>query len=141
GDAGRFGSAKSISSSNVIRVNVPTMNPQPVPPAPSPPCYTAALIAAALGLSKRAILHRLRATLATRAIIVQGQAADAWDMSALPVGLQEQLQSAAHRRGYRNAEQLLAGQQIWTPKIPLSRVSENHRQKAEWLKRAMIPAF
>src|SRR5947208_16955342 len=83
-----------------------------------PICYTAAQIAAALGISKRAILHRLRAAPATRALIVNGNAADAWDFSALPIGMQQQLQAEASRRGYRNPEYLLSRPTSWHSAVP-----------------------
>ena len=91
------------------------MNPVPQQPTVSadganttPPVYPAALIATALGRSKRAIWAALANVRPSGTVTNRGQAAGAWSFCALPVLMQRQIENAAQARGYRNAEAMLA---------------------------------
>src|ERR1043166_8393137 len=100
--------------------------------------YTAGRYVRALGVSHRSVLRRLQYSQPTRAVIVNGSAADAWSLADVPEGLRVQLNMHAARRGYRSAEQLIES----TPEKPKyapawGKATEVSREKAAKLKRAM----
>ena len=80
--------------------------------------YTAAQLAAALGVSKRGVLARLDAT-AAGVVMVRGQQAAGWPISALPEQWRSRLDDAATARQYRNAEAMLNAPPAppWQPEI------------------------
>ena len=108
----------------------------------SPAIYTAAQIAAALRVTKRGVLQALRNTPPDAAVIVMGNAADAWSFCSLPERLRGRLVIAAQRGGYRDPEHLLATPHNgWKPAVPLNQVSEANLDKAAKLMRALAPTF
>ena len=74
---------------------------------PSNLLYTAARIARALDKIPRSVRRELAGSPADGTVSVNGQSADAWSFSALPVSIQAELERAAQRGGFRNAHCLL----------------------------------
>ena len=114
------------------------MNPAPA----TPQLYTAARIAAALGQKRQAVRWHLREVAPSGKVLVNGVAADAWNVAALPAQIREPLAAAVKRRGYRDIEHLLSsppGQ--WQPKIPLAEVSLLDLDKAAKLMKALGPSL
>ncbi len=104
--------------------------------------FTASQIAAAVGLTKRAVLYALRHVPACGIDFVRGNKTPTWSYVALPDRLQERLRQKADLRGYRNAEALLAAPPaIWQPPIPLGELSQDCLNAAAALQRALKPVF
>mgnify|MGYP001582843297 CR=1 FL=1 len=102
--------------------------------------FTASQIAAALGISKRSVLFRLKHTPPSGKVLVAGNPADAWTFEALPPRCQQRLVDEAKRRGYRDAEQLLTvPASEWHPPIPLAEVAPRFFNRAVQLQRALRP--
>lgn len=105
-----------------------------------PPSFTAAQYAAALGISKRAILNALRHTPATSEGFANGQRAQLWSLASLPDRLRDELDAAARQRGCRNAAHFLAEPpEVWKPAVPLARLPAEAVDKAARLQRALRP--
>ncbi|MBI5818675.1 MAG: Mu transposase C-terminal domain-containing protein [Verrucomicrobia bacterium] len=88
--------------------------------------FTAAQIAAALGVSPQSIRQRLERMDATktREVIVRGQAATAWPVEALPADLQSKLAVLAERLKCRDITELLLNPpKRWQPEIPLADIA------------------
>lgn len=106
----------------------------------TPSQFTASQIAAALGISKRSVLFRLKHTPPTSKVLITGNPADAWTFAALPPRCQQHLADEARRRGYRDAEQLLtAPTSEWQPAIPLAEVAPRFFNRAVKLQKALRP--
>jgi len=61
--------------------------------------FTAAQIAAGLGVSARAVRLRLEGIPSTGAVRVQGGQSKTWPLEALPEGMRRELDGAARQRG------------------------------------------
>ena len=104
--------------------------------------YTAARLAAALGMSKRPLLRRLAGIEPAATVIVNGNAADAWAIAALPEDLRTRLGEVATRRGYRSVEAMLAAPaRRWEPAVPLSQAGAEAVARAARLKEALGPSL
>lgn len=105
--------------------------------------YPASAIAAALGLSKRAVLCALAdfpPTGTARTGNGGGIIAQAWCPASLPAPWQTQLADAARTRGFRDAAHLLSEPSPrWSPPVPLAEVSQASLDKAARLQRALRP--
>lgn len=73
--------------------------------------HTASELAAALGLTKRAILLQLGAAPASGSKTIRGQSARAWAFAALPAPLQVKLETAALAKGFPDAPAFLSREQ------------------------------
>lgn len=112
------------------------MNPSPAPK------FTAARVAAALGLSKRAVQLALAGTAPAGTATVGGNLAPAWVFSQLPESYRGRLVVAAQQRGFRDPVALLADSpEPWRPPVPLARLSPEAVAKARCLQRALVPVF
>ena len=93
-------------------------------------------------MSKRGMIYALRGISPASAVIVSGNAADAWPVCSLPTGLQERLGAVATRHNFRNAEQLLAEPpKIWQPRVALGETAPASVDKAVKLQKALAPAL
>ena len=106
--------------------------------------FPAARIAVAIGKSKRAIQQSLRSLKPTSCIVVRGQQADAWSINDLPARLVRQLDATAEKRGYSNAERLLADPpQRWEPVdrsgqvVQVGDIAQHHIKNAARLRAAL----
>jgi hypothetical protein len=106
----------------------------------SPTSFTAAQIAAALGMKRQAVAHHLRNVAPASVVIVRGNDAAAWEFCQLPAELQKRLGTEARRQGNRNAEALLSRPASrWQPTIPLERICDADIQAATRLRTALLP--
>lgn len=104
--------------------------------------FTAAQIAAALSISKRSVLRRLRGVTPAGAAIVYGQQASAWTVQSLPSEYRNRLERTASRQGYRDIEHMLSSPPTpWTPEVPLSEAQRSHVNKAAKLRKALQPSL
>lgn len=103
--------------------------------------FTAAQIARALGLTKRAVLAALRDATPAIPATVEGNRPAAWPLESLPLRFREGLARVAKQRGYGGAEHLLATppEQIWPPPgFPkLSEIAQHCLDKAAKAQRAL----
>ena len=108
----------------------------------APATFTAARIAAALGVKRQSVQWQLRDTAPSTKLMIAGQETCAWDFAALPDVLKARLATEAARRGVRTAEQLLAERvKEWEPPIPLAQIAQHCLDKAAKLQRAMAPSL
>lgn len=111
-----------------------------MPPAPS--TFTAAQIANALGVSKRAVALRLD-SLPAVAQAVAGGMAKTWTVDSLPADYREQLAALARQRGCHDAAHLLQAlsqadtKPEWKPPLPLAQVHPDFIAKARKLRDAL----
>jgi hypothetical protein len=117
------------------------------PPAPLPgtspagTAYTARELAAALGISKQAVHKALKDTPAT-VRLVDGNAANAWPLAALPAEWQAQLAALCERGGWRSVHHLLTQpSQGWEPPLPLRDCAPAAVEKAIQLRTALAGAL
>lgn len=107
--------------------------------------YTAARIAAALGRKRQSVARSLADVPADGRALVAGQAVPAWSIAALPVIMQKELEKEAERRGFRNAESLLAHKPApgaaWQSAVPLAACAQSALDKAVKLQRALARAL
>ncbi|HOY58733.1 MAG TPA: hypothetical protein PK640_11455, partial [Verrucomicrobiota bacterium] len=89
-------------------------------PGASELIFTAARIAAALRISKRAVLATLKGVKPASQKATPGGLADAWSLGQLPARYTEQLAAVARQAGHRDSLALLADPgQPWAPPVPL----------------------
>ncbi len=112
-------------------------------PTDFPTLHPASRIAAALGISKRAVTSTLADTPASGVALVGGRQAAGWAFSDLPQTLQDRLLSEARRRGgYRDVTHLLASPPArWEPPIPLGEIAAQAINRAAQLMRALAPVL
>lgn len=102
--------------------------------------FTAAQIAAALGIKRQAVQWHLRDVPQAGMRIVAGNEAAAWTVDQLPVSLRERLATMATQQRCRSVEALLSiTRQQWQPAIPLDKISDSHVQAAIKLRDALQP--
>ena len=102
--------------------------------------FSATRIASAIGRTPQAIRKMLAGTPATRIKIVNGAEAAAWSVASLPELLRSRLAEEAKRRGYRDAEAMLADRpKEWAPALPLDRIAEGDIDGARKLREALRP--
>lgn len=104
--------------------------------------YTAAQIAAALGITRQSAQGRLANVEPCGKTIAGGNPAAAWTFTALPETLRNDLLDVAKRRGYRDVSALLAAlDKPWQPCVPLNQCAPSAVQKAAQLCRAFAPTI
>lgn len=113
----------------------------------SPQHFTAAQLARALGMSKRAVLLALR-DVPGRSVPGQGGEARAWPLAVLPPQWCRAMAATAQRQCFRDAEHLLsAAPQPWLPcdrtgrVVPLAEVSDYYLTRAKEMRAALLPAL
>lgn len=113
----------------------PTSAKQKTELAPSQACrFTAAEIAAALGITKQAVRKALGNQSPCLLIKIKGQPTAAFSLAALPAQLLQRLTEVAHKRGCKNVAALLANPpKQFTAPIPFTRLSEGAQSEAmQW---------
>lgn len=113
----------------------------------APQSFTAAAIARALGISKRAVLQALGGVPSVP-LPVRGGEAKGWPLSALPPQWLVKLRTSAARQCFRDVEHLLsAAPQPWPPcartgrVVTLAEISDHYRARAAALCSALMPAL
>jgi hypothetical protein len=102
--------------------------------------FTAARIAACLGVSSQGVRKALQKTPATGARIVGGVEAAAWSVDSLPESLRKRMEEAAPARGYRDAAAMLAEPpKQWQPPLPLDKIADAHIEGARKLREVLRP--
>jgi hypothetical protein len=106
----------------------------------SPTAYPASRLAAALGLTKRAVLDALHAIQPVGQTTVGGNLASAWSVDQLPETYRTRLATVARKGAYRDVEALLASPpDRWPPTDfpPLKDVPAEHLTQAARLRDAL----
>ncbi len=81
-------------------------------------------------------------TPATGVQMVAGNEAATWRVHGLPQGLRNRLSEEAQRRGYRDADSLLAAPPTrWEPQLPLAAIAEPDIEAARKLREALRPSL
>ncbi len=100
--------------------------------------FIASQIARALGNKRQAVQRLLSGIAPSGQVMVSGNLADAWAITALPAPTRELLGKRAVSLGYRSAEQLLtASANQWEPRVPLAEVAQDCIDRAAKLQRAL----
>ena len=120
----------AISTAHLIT----TMSHQTVP---QPKCFTAAELAAALGISKRRVWKQIKQT-PSRTVIVRGNETAAWSVDELPESIRARLGAAARNKGETIAELLENSNRAWQPPMAIGDVEENYVQAACKLREALL---
>ena len=95
---------------------------------PESKSYTAAQLAAALGVTYRALKLRLADVLPAGVVTVRGQRTAAWNVVQLPEPMRNELYALAERRGYVSVDQLLADPPSrWQPRVPWHDVAQSFK--------------
>lgn len=117
------------------------------PPAPLPgnspagTAYTAKELAAALGISKQAVHKTLKDTPAT-VRLVDGNAANAWPLTALSAEWRTQLAELCERGGRRSVHHLITRpEEPWEAPLPLRECAPDALEKAMNLRAALAGAL
>jgi hypothetical protein len=106
----------------------------------NPQFFTAARIAAALGITPQAARKRLAATQPDGMQVVAGNEAAAWSVAALPAFVRADLEAEARKQSFRNVEAMLAAPRAqWEPAVPLNRICARDQDKACKLRKALLP--
>ena len=103
--------------------------------------FTAAQIANALHLSKRAVLKCLADCASSGSVLIRGNEATAWRFDELPNRYQETLARLARDAGLPVFEYLESISKPWEPELALSELSESCIAEARQLRAALLPAF
>ena len=102
--------------------------------------FTAAQIAAALGIKPQSVRGQLRNVTPAGARIVAGNETAAWTVEPLPKKLRDLLVAEAVQQRCRTVEALLSmPRKQWQPAIPLDKISDSDIQIATKLRDAMKP--
>ena len=102
--------------------------------------FTAARIAACLGVTPQGVRKTLRDVPATGARIVGGGEAAAWSVDSLPEAFRNRMEEEARRRGYRDIAAMLADPpKQWQPPMPLDKIADAHIEGARKLRDALRP--
>src|ERR1035441_9883493 len=102
--------------------------------------FTAARIAACLGISPPAVPKGLLDTPATGIRIIGGLEAAAWSVDRFPAPLRKRLDDEAARHNYRDGAAMLAEPpKQWQPALPLDKIADAHIEGARKLREALRP--
>ncbi len=102
--------------------------------------FTAAQIAAVLGMKRQAVQWHLRDIQPAGVRIVAGNETAAWTVEQLPTKLRERLAAEAMQQRCRTIEALLSmPRPQWQPTIPLDKISDADIQIATKLRDALKP--
>lgn len=108
--------------------------------APAAVGYTAAQIAAALGVTPQAVRKALAGTTAAGVRVANGLEAAAWSVASLPDGLQGRLADRARAHGYRSSEAMLSEpRKRWEPDLPLDKICDDDIGYANKLRDVLRP--
>jgi len=110
------------------------------PSAAAAAAFSAAQIAAAMGITPQAVRKALLGTPAVGSRIIGGNEATVWAIARLPEALRSRLLQEARRRGFRDAEAMLSEPlKQWEPPLPLREVAETDIEHATKLRKALLP--
>jgi len=100
--------------------------------------FTAAQIAAAIGVTRQRVRQLMRGVAPSGVAIVSGNTAEAWSIDALAARITEALALSARQRGYTSAFHLLsAPAERWQPSVPLARVHPEAMVRAAKMRDAL----
>lgn len=108
----------------------------------SPSAYPASRFAAALGITKRAVLDAFQGIEPRGKTTVAGHLASAWSLDQAPEAYRSRLATIASKRGYRDSDSLLASPpDRWPPPDfpPLKDVPADYMTQAAKLRDALAP--
>jgi hypothetical protein len=109
-------------------------------PLALPHLFTAARLAALLGLAKRSVRERLKTVDPSGTVLAGGNPAQGWHFADLPTDWRETVVGLAKRQGYRDVFALNAAPPaLWQPEVPLVRLADRTIDKARRLQRALLP--
>ena len=103
--------------------------------------YTAAQIAAAIGISKQAVQKSLAGISSIGSIIVRGNETPIWSVDLMPSCVNQNLAECAQRHGLSIADYLDAFVHPWQPPIALGDVSKTCLDGANKLRAALLPTL
>lgn len=93
--------------------------------------FTASQIAAALGVSARAVRMRLEGVPESGSLPGTRFPTKLWLISALPQDLQQELAALAGKLGFRDAGAMLrCGETVWQPEVPWSELDDHCKEDA-----------
>ena len=102
--------------------------------------FTAAQIAAVMGMKRQALQWHLRDVPPAGVRIVAGNEAAAWTVDQLPAPLRERMAAEATQQRCRTIEALISmPRAAWQPAIPLNKISDADIQAATKLRDALKP--
>ena len=102
--------------------------------------FTAARIAACLGVTPQGARKSLAKNPASGIRIIGGVEAAAWSVDSLPDPLGKRLEEEARRHGYRDTAAMLADPpKQWQPPMPLDKIADDHIEGARKLREALRP--
>ena len=102
--------------------------------------FTAAQIAAALGITAQAVRQQLRGVTPDGVQVVSGNETAAWTLARLPAALGQRLEIEAVQQYCRDVETLLAmPRRQYQPEIPLDKICDADLQAATKLRAALRP--
>jgi hypothetical protein len=102
------------------------------------PAFTAAQMAAVLGIKRQSVQGQLRDIVPAAVRIIHGNQAAAWTVDQLPLPLRARLAASATQQGCRTIEALLSmPRQQWQPALPLDKLAEDVIQSATKLRDAL----
>ena len=106
------------------------------------PQFTAAQIAAALGVKRQSVQSSLRNTPASGVCLVNGQESATWPLFALPSNISCRLDAIAVQRRYRTTADLLsAPMKQWEPALQISQICDRDMTQASKLRDALLPSL
>lgn len=104
--------------------------------------HTASALAAALDKSPQAIRRQLRDVKPDGVVIVHGNETATWTLPSLPAQLRCALNAAAWQRRLADGETLLANlPKQWQPPVPLDQIAQSEIDRADKLRRALLPSL
>lgn len=104
------------------------------------PKFTAAQIAAALGIKPQSVRGQLRDVPPASVVKVNGQDAVAWTLDQLPAKLRERLALKAKEQGFSSIHAMLSMRRFQIPpRIPLDKICQADREEAEKLRSSLKP--
>ncbi|HTR40119.1 MAG TPA: Mu transposase C-terminal domain-containing protein [Pseudomonadales bacterium] len=102
--------------------------------------FTAAQIAAAIGVTPQRVRQRLRGITPAGKKFICGNETAAFALDDLPASLREQLEDVARRQNFSNAAALLSTPRAkWEPALPMDKIAEENIQAAAKLRDAFRP--
>ena len=113
-------------------------------PAPAeirlPAAFTAAQIAAVLGISSQAVRKALAEVSAAEVRLIRGQETKVWRVDQLPADLLAALEVIRAKERCRTVETLLAmPRRAWSPPVPLNEIADEEVARAAKLRDALKP--
>ncbi len=105
--------------------------------------FTPAQLAAALGISSRAVRKRMGAAPDDSLETFSGQSQRAWTWAALPEDWRKSIAAISERKGYRAPEALLLDREScpWQTPVPFEGVTQRFQDEARQWREAMLPVL